>query len=71
MKLTVLVKSCGPDEPGFWGRCVEVPGANGQGETEDACVEDTIAAAQLLLETVREEARNSGALVREIELAEA
>jgi predicted RNase H-like HicB family nuclease len=35
---------------------LEVPGANGQGETKEECLADLKNAVQLLLETEREEA---------------
>ena len=39
-----------PDEGGYWANCLEVPGANGQGETEAECLRDLASAVQLLLE---------------------
>jgi predicted RNase H-like HicB family nuclease len=45
-----------PDEGGFWATCLEVPGANGQGETRDECLGNLAEAVQLLLDTGREEA---------------
>ena len=44
------------DEGGFWATCLEVPGANGQGESKDECLSNLTEAIQLLLETEREEA---------------
>ena len=35
---------------------MEVPGANGQGETQEECLQDLSAAVQLLWETERAEA---------------
>lgn len=55
-KLTAIVHHAEPDEGGFWATCLEVPGANGQGETKEECLADLKAAIQLLLETEREEA---------------
>ncbi len=43
------------EEGGFWATCLEVPGANGQGETRDECLTDLAVAIKLLLETEREE----------------
>jgi predicted RNase H-like HicB family nuclease len=54
-KLTAIVHRGEPDEGGFWATCLEVPGANGQGETREECLADLKAAIQLLLETEREE----------------
>ena len=45
-----------PDEGGFWGTCIEVPGANGQGATEEECLRDLAAAVQLMIEINEEEA---------------
>ena len=54
-KLTAIVHRGEPDEGGFWATCLEVPGANGQGETREECLADLKNAIQLLLETEREE----------------
>jgi predicted RNase H-like HicB family nuclease len=55
-KLTAILHRGEPDEGGFWATCLEVPGANGQGETKEECLADLKKAVQLLLETEREEA---------------
>jgi predicted RNase H-like HicB family nuclease len=39
----------------FWATCLEVPGANGRGETRDECLSDLKEAVQIVLETEREE----------------
>ena len=44
------------EEGGYWTTCLEVPGANGQGETEAECLRDLAAAVQLLSELNEEEA---------------
>ncbi len=54
-KFTAIVHRGGPDEGGFWATCLEVPGANGQGETRQECLRNLTEAIQLLLETEREE----------------
>lgn len=54
-KLTAIVHRGEPDEGGFWATCLEVPGANGQGETKEACLENLKEAVLLLLETERAE----------------
>ena len=54
-KLTAILHRGEPDEGGFWATCLEVPGANGQGETKEECLADLTNAVQLLLETEREE----------------
>jgi predicted RNase H-like HicB family nuclease len=52
-QLTAIVHRGDPDEGGFWATCLEVPGANGQGETQAECLQDFAAAVQLMLETER------------------
>lgn len=54
-KLTAIVHRGEPDEGGFWATCLEVPGANGQGETKEECLANLKAAIQLLLDAEREE----------------
>ena len=54
-KLTAIVHRGEPKEGGFWATCLEVPGANGQGETKEECLQNLKEAIQLLLETEREE----------------
>jgi len=44
------------DEGGFWATCLEVPGANGQGESEEECLRDLAAAVALILEVNEDEA---------------
>ena len=53
--MTAIVHRGEPDEGGFWATCLEVRGANGQGETREECLADLKNAIQLLLETEREE----------------
>jgi predicted RNase H-like HicB family nuclease len=54
-QLTAIIHRGEPEEGGFWATCLEVPGANGQGETKEECLADLKNAVQLLLETEREE----------------
>lgn len=54
-KFTAIVHRGEPDEGGFWATCLEIPGANGQGETKEECLADLKNAIQFLLETEREE----------------
>jgi predicted RNase H-like HicB family nuclease len=42
------------DEGGYWAYCLEVPGANGQGETIDETLADLSAAIELMLDYLRE-----------------
>ena len=43
------------EEGGYWAYCLEVPGANGQGETVDEVLGDLAAAIELALEVMRED----------------
>ncbi|MEO1133894.1 MAG: type II toxin-antitoxin system HicB family antitoxin [Cyanobacteria bacterium J06639_1] len=43
-------------EGGYFGYCLEVSGANGQGETVEECVESVAAAIELILEDRRQDA---------------
>jgi predicted RNase H-like HicB family nuclease len=54
-RFTAVVHRGEPEEDGFWATCLEVPGANGQGETREECLRNLAEAIQLLLECEREE----------------
>lgn len=54
--LTAFLHLGAPDEGGFWATCLEVPGANGQGETRDECLGNLADAVKLILEVNEEEA---------------
>ena len=54
-QFTAILHHGEPNEGGFWATCLEVPGANGQGETKEECLANLKEAIQLLLETEREE----------------
>jgi predicted RNase H-like HicB family nuclease len=47
-ELTAVIESA--PEGGFWAICLEIPGANGQGETMEEARSDLQAAIELLLE---------------------
>lgn len=55
-KLTAIIHRGEANEGGFWASCLEVPGANGQGETREDCLKNLSDAVRLMLETEREEA---------------
>ena len=55
-QFTAVIHRGEPSEGGFWATCIEVPGANGQGETKDECLQNLREAIQLMLESEREEA---------------
>jgi predicted RNase H-like HicB family nuclease len=54
--LTAILHRGEPDEGGYWATCLEVPGANGQGETEAECLRDLADAVKLILDINEEEA---------------
>ena len=41
---------------GFWATCLEVPGANGQGETREECLQNLAEGVKLILELNEEDA---------------
>ena len=47
-ELTAVIEPA--PEGGFWAICLELPGANGQGETMEEARKDLQAAVELLLE---------------------
>ena len=55
-QLTAILHRGQPDEGGFWATCLEVPGTNGQGETQEECLRDLSDAVRLVLELNEEEA---------------
>ena len=55
-QFTAIVHRGETEEGGFWATCLEVPGANGQGETKEACLRNLTEAIQLMLQNEREEA---------------
>ncbi len=67
-QFTAFVHEGEPDEGGFWATCLEVPGANGQGETREECLADLGEAVKLLLELNREEVRAADPNAQELEL---
>lgn len=54
-QFTAIVHRGEPGEGGFWATCLEVPGANGQGETKAECLASLKEAIQLLLDAERAE----------------
>ncbi|MEI7733493.1 MAG: type II toxin-antitoxin system HicB family antitoxin, partial [Verrucomicrobiota bacterium] len=54
-QFTAIVHRGEPEEGGFWATCLEVSGANGQGETKQECLNNLGEAIRLLLESEREE----------------
>ena len=67
-QFTALLHRGEPDEGGFWATCLEVPGANGQGETTEECLQDLAAAVKLILDVNRAEAFADDPQALELEL---
>ncbi len=65
---TALLHKGEPEEGGFWATCLEVPGANGQGETREECLEDLESAVKLILQLNREQATAEDPETQEAEL---
>jgi predicted RNase H-like HicB family nuclease len=55
-RFTAILHRGEPDEGGYWATCLEVPGANGQGETREECLQNLREAIALMVENEREEA---------------
>ena len=68
-QFTAILHAGEPDEGGFWASCLEVPGANGQGETKEECLASLTEAVKLLLEVERENALAGDPLAEEIKIA--
>jgi len=54
-RFTAVIHRGESAEGGFWATCLEVAGANGQGETKEECLQNLREAVQLMLESEREE----------------
>ena len=67
-QFTAIIHQGDKNEGGFWATCLEVPGANGQGETQEECLRDLSAAVQLLVATEREEVFRDDPTAREVPL---
>ncbi len=52
-EFTAIIESA--PEGGYWAICLEVPGANGQGETVEEAKENLRQAIELILEDRRED----------------
>jgi len=68
MKFTAVLHRGEPHEGGFWATCLEVPGANGQGETREECLASLGSAVKDMLELSREEAQAGDPKVEFMEL---
>lgn len=53
---TAILHQGEADEGGYWATCLEGPGANGQGETEEECLSDLAEAVRLILQVNEEDA---------------
>jgi predicted RNase H-like HicB family nuclease len=54
-ELTAVIEPA--SDGGFWAICLEVPGANGQGDTVQAAKADLLAAVELILQDREEDIR--------------
>lgn len=68
-QFTAILHPGEPDEGGFWATCLEVPGANGQGETREECLASLREAVRLLLDLEREKALGEHPDAEEISIA--
>jgi predicted RNase H-like HicB family nuclease len=68
-QLTAILRRGEPDEGGFWATCLEVPGANGQGETREDCLKDLVDAVRLLIQMERVEAHRATPNAEEVPIA--
>ena len=60
MKITALLHDCSADgETGYAATCIELPEANGQGETVEECLDDLRAAVRTVLDYRRQTAADS------------
>jgi predicted RNase H-like HicB family nuclease len=50
---TAMLHAGEADEGGFWATCLEVPGANGQGDTRDECLQNLAEGIKLILKVRR------------------
>ena len=67
-KFTAIIHRGEPDEGGFWATCVEVPGANGQGETREECLASLSSAVRELLDLNHAEAVVDDPLAEQVEV---
>jgi predicted RNase H-like HicB family nuclease len=68
-QLTAILHPGDPDEGGYWATCLELPGANGQGETKDECLASLAEAVRMLLVLERENALKGDPAAEEISIA--
>jgi predicted RNase H-like HicB family nuclease len=67
-QFTAVIHTGEPDEGGFSATCVEVPGANGHGETREECLAELASAARDILELNRAEAFSHDPQAKQAEL---
>jgi predicted RNase H-like HicB family nuclease len=68
-QLTAILHPGDPDEGGYWATCLELPGANGQGETKEECLASLAEAVRMLLVLERENALKGDPAAEEISIA--
>jgi predicted RNase H-like HicB family nuclease len=67
--VTAVLHEGDPDEGGYWATCLEVQGANAQGETKAECLEELAEASKLMFEYEKDEALREDAHAEMIPLA--
>jgi predicted RNase H-like HicB family nuclease len=67
-KFTAIIHRGEPDEGGFWATCVEVPGANGQGETREEYLASLSSSVRELLDLNHAEAVADDPLAEQVEV---
>jgi predicted RNase H-like HicB family nuclease len=68
-QLTAILHPGDSDEGGYWATCLELPGANGQGETKEECLASLADAVRMLLVLERENALKGDPAAEEISIA--
>ena len=68
-QFTAILHPGDPDEGGYWATCLELPGANGQGETKEECLASLSEAVRMLLVLERENALKDDPAAEEISIA--
>ena len=68
-QFTAILHPGDPDEGGYWATCLELPGANGQGETKEECLASLGEAVRMLVALERENALKEDPAAEEISIA--
>jgi predicted RNase H-like HicB family nuclease len=68
-QFTAILHPGDPDEGGYWATCLELSGANGQGETKEECLSSLSEAVRILLALERENVLKEDPAAEEISIA--